>query len=270
MFVFLSKFLPQWVYPLGIVCILLVLGILLQRHAKLRNSAILVALVILLLGSNRWVSMALVRGLEWQYLPPANIPNTDVIVLLGGGTESQDYPRPSVEVNGAGDRVLYAAYLYKQGKAPHILLSGGSIAWMGTHTSTPAQEMAEILKLTDVPETALWLQNKSQNTYEDALYSAIMLKEKKINRIILVTSAAHMPRSVALFKAQGLDVIPAPTDYSVTESEWKSAFNDPSIQNLLVSLVPSVGNLSATTGVLKEDLGLWVYQLRGWTLNSEN
>jgi len=262
-FVFLSKFLPPLVYPLGIAILLLVVALILYRKPRLRGWLIGLALAVLLISSNRWVAMALTRLLEWQYLPPSTLPHTQAIVLLGGGTESADYPRNFPELNGAGDRVLYAARLYKQGYAPHILLSGGTIAWMGNHTTTPADEMAEILELMDVPSDALWLQNASQNTYEDAAFSANILKEKGIRQIILVTSAAHMPRSVELFKAQGFAVIPAPTDYSVTETEWKTAF-DPNPENLFVSLLPSASNLSATTGVLKEELGLWVYRLQGW------
>lgn len=264
MFVFLSKFLPPLVYPLGIAILLLVVALILYRKPKLRGWLIGLALAVLLISSNRWVAMALTRSLEWQYLPPATLPHTQAIVLLGGGTESADYPRTYPELNGAGDRVLYAARLYKQGYAQHILLSGGYIGWMGTHITTPAEEMAQILELMDIPPNALWLQNLSQNTYEDAAFSAKILKEKGIQKIILVTSAAHMPRSVELFKAQGFDVVPAPTDYSVTETEWKEAF-DPSLENLLVSLLPSVSNLSATTGVLKEEIGLFVYRLQGWT-----
>jgi len=55
------------------------------------------------------------------------------------------------------------------------------------------------------------LENDSENTAENAFYSAEILREKNIKTIILVTSAMHMPRSVALFEAQGLNVIPAPT-----------------------------------------------------------
>ena len=133
MFIFLSKFLPPLVYPLGIAILLLIIGLVVYRRPRLRSWAIALALAVLLIGSNRWVAMALVRSLEWQYLPPTTLPHTEVIVLLGGGTESADFPRPFPELNGAGDRVLYAARLYKQGYAPHILLSGGFITWMG-HT----------------------------------------------------------------------------------------------------------------------------------------
>ena len=128
---------------------------------------------------------------------------------------------------------------------------------------TPAAEMAEILGMLDVPEVSIWQQPRSQNTYEDALYSSQMLKEKGITQILLVTSAMHMPRSVALFERQGIDVIPAPTDYTVTrEGLANLASLDP--QTFLVNLVPNTSSLSLTTNVLKEYIGLFIYKLRGW------
>jgi uncharacterized SAM-binding protein YcdF (DUF218 family) len=123
--------------------------------------------------------------------------------------------------------------------------------------------MADLLMLMEVPESALWLQNRSQNTYEDALFSSQMLKEKGIRRVLLVTSAQHMPRSVGLFQHEGIEVIPAPVDYTVTQSNWDDLFS-PDIQTVLVNLMPNVDSLSLTSGILKEYLGLWVYHLRGW------
>ncbi|MBI9043023.1 MAG: YdcF family protein, partial [Anaerolineaceae bacterium] len=153
--------------------------------------------LIILISGNRWFSMILVRSLEWQYLPAVDLSLADCIVVLGGGTEPQAFPRSTVELNSAGDRVLYAADLFHQGKAPMLLLSGGSISWMDTSLSTPADEMAEIMKRLSVPDDVILLEEKSLNTYENALYSKEILMEKGIGKIILVTSAMHMPRSVA-------------------------------------------------------------------------
>ena len=261
---FLSKFLPQFVYPLGLACLLLVLALILEKHVRLRRWAIALALVLLLVGGNAWVAQGLTRSLEWRYLPPETIPAAEAIVLLGGGTAPAEYPRSMVEVNSAGDRVLYAARLYKQGAAPNILLSGGRIDWLESgEDSSPAVEMAELLKLMGVPPEALWLQDRSRNTYEDALYSSQMLKEKNIKRILLVTSAKHMPRSVALFEQQGLQVVPLPTDYSVTQAGWEEMLH-PDLEAFLIALVPSGSSLAATSSALKEYLGMLVYALQGW------
>lgn len=263
MFVFLSKFLPLFVYPLGFAFIMVLLGLILRKRARLQAAFLGIALLVLYLGSNRWVSYSLAQSLEWRYLPAKEIPQADVIVVLGGGTESIQYPRPTVEVNSAGDRILYAARLYKDGKAPAILLSGGNIIWLGGRTTTPAEEMAGILDLLDIPRAAIWLQDRSQNTQEDVLFSSQMIREKGAARVLLVTSAMHMPRSVALFEKQGIRVIPAPTDYTVTQAGLDNlASLDP--QTLLVNLMPNTSSLSLTTNVMKEYIGIFIYRLSGW------
>jgi uncharacterized SAM-binding protein YcdF (DUF218 family) len=262
MFIFLSKLLPNFVYPLGLVCIFIILALILYRKPAWQRLVLLLALVVLWLGSTRWIALGMVRSLEWRYLPMTQMPSADAIVLLGGGTESAEYPRQTVELNSSGDRVLYAAWLYKQGKAPHILLSGGLIDWLDTG-STPAEDMAVILDMMGVPKEALWLESTSRNTYENAVNSRKFLNEKGINRIILVTSALHMPRSVDLFKHQGFDVIPAPTDYSVTQAAWQR-LTDPNLATQLLNLMPNIDNLSSVTRALKEYLGMLVYRLRGW------
>jgi uncharacterized SAM-binding protein YcdF (DUF218 family) len=264
MFVYLSKFLPQFIYPAGLLIILLIcVLILLKKHSKTARNLVIAALLIMVLGGNRVISYGLAKNLEWRYLPPVQLPQAEVIVLLGGGTESADSPRSMAEVNSAGDRVLYAGWLYKQGAAPNILLSGGNISFSNIRGTSPAAEMQQILSLIGIPESALWMQNKSQNTYEDALFSAQMLNDKSISRVILVTSAMHMPRSVALFEAQGIEVIPAPTDYTVTDRSWQALTHfDPA--QMAMNLMPSASALNLTTNVLKEHIGMLVYRLQGW------
>lgn len=263
MFVFLSKLLPLFVYPVGLTCILLLLALILNRHKRLRGGLIVVALTILYLASNRWVSYGLAQSLEWRYLPPEKLPHVAAIVVLGGGTESQQYPRPTVEVNAAGDRILYAAKLYRDGVSPVLLLSGGSIDWQDGDGGTPAEDMAVILREIGIPDSALLLQNRSQNTHEDAVYSAAMLKEAGISQIVLVTSAAHMPRSVALFEHEGLQVIPAPVDYTITQQGWQS-LKSGGWQAKLISFLPNSSSLGLTTNVIKEYLGILMYRLQGW------
>ena len=263
MFVYLSKLLPLFIYPLGIVTLLLILGLSSERRKKWHKTFLILALVTLLLGSNRWVSYGLARSLEWQNLPSETTPQADVIVVLGGGTESGDYPRPMTEVNGAGDRVLYAAKLYHDSAAPIILVSGGNLGFSSARGDTPAEEMTDLLNMLGVPTESIWQQDQSQNTYEDALYSAELLREKEITEVILVTSAMHMPRAKALFENQGIDVIPAPTDFTVTEQNWQSVFQ-PTIGELVINILPNASALDLTTTVIKEYIGLLVYHLRGW------
>ena len=263
MFVFLSKLLPLFVYPLGLGSILIVLAVILNKYKRLRNGLAIAAAVILWGFSNHWVDMALTHGLEWQYLPPLDAPKAEAIVVLGGGTSPAQYPRPTTEMSGAGDRVYYAAHLYREGRAPFVMLSGGTIDWMSNGPSTPAAEMADIITFMGVPESALWLEDKSQNTHENAVFSAQMLKEKGIHRILLVTSAIHMPRAMAVFKKQGLEVIPAPTDFKVTQVAWDGLLHG-SFESQIIYLLPDASDLGSTTNALKEYIGLFVYRLMGW------
>ncbi len=260
MSIFLSKLLPLLVYPLGLTCILIVLALILHRRPRWQRKILILALLVLLIAGNRWVAMGLTRSLEWRFLPPDQMPNSDVIVVLGGGTNPAQYPRPTVEVNGAGDRIIYAATLYHQGTAERLLLSGGRIDWSKSYT-TPAEEMATILEMLGVPREAMWLETESRNTYENAVNCRKILEEHEINRIILVTSALHMPRSVQLFEQQGFEVISAPTDFKVTQANWQS-LKEASLVVHLIYFLPSVENISSVSSTMKEYIGISVYWLR--------
>jgi uncharacterized SAM-binding protein YcdF (DUF218 family) len=265
MFVLLSKLLPIFVYPLGLTCVLLLLALLLQRTRWQKATPWLtgMALLGLFIASTRWTGVVLTRSLEQRYLPPNPVPSAQAIIVLGGGTEPRQAPRPSAEINGAGDRLLYAALLYQQGKAPVIYLSGGNLDWSTDRLTTPAEEMQDLLVRMGIPADDLVQQSRSRNTYEDALYTAKLLQENGIRQVLLVTSALHMPRAVPLFEAHGLQVIPAPTDYLVTEAEWQG-LRHANLTAQLLNLLPSASNLNLTTNALKEYLGMWVYYLQGW------
>ena len=225
---------------------------------------LIVAFLLLWLSSMRWVSSALTRSLEWQHLPVEPLPKAEAIVVLGGGVDSQSSPRPLPEVNQAGDRIIYGAWLYNEGYAEKVLLNGGVVPWLGPETSkTEAQSMADLMMMLNVPEDAFLLEEQSRNTYENAFYTRKMLDEVGINKILLVTSAAHMPRSMRLFEAQGFEVIPAPTDFRVTEADWQFLFEAEPIEQVF-HWIPRAYNLYVTTVMLKEYMGMVIYDLRGW------
>jgi len=258
---FIDKFLPLFVYPAGLASLLLMVALLFWKKRRLALACTWLAFLLLFLAGNRWVSMSLVRSLENQYPPLPEGTSADGIVLLGGGTDPQQAPRQMVETNGAGDRVYYTAQLYRQGVASQILLSGGNIDWQGEVMTTPAEDMRAILVFAGVPREAMILQGGSANTAQDAEFSARMIREKGWNRVVLVTSAMHMPRSVWLFQQQGIQVIPAPTDYTMTDQGWQDLFST-SWENILINLLPTSANLKSTTSAEKEYLGMLMNLLR--------
>jgi len=263
MFLFLSKLLPLFVYPMGLSCVLMVVSlVLLWKWPKRAAISLSLALLVLLLGGNSWVNRELIQSLELRHIPPEELPTAEAIVVLGGGIKAQIYPRPWVDVSEAGDRILHGSQLYLQGKAPRLILTGGRINWKDGGPPESA-DMAQIARALGVPEEAILEDPSSLNTHENAVNVRQILDEEGINRVLLVTSATHMPRSLLVFQKQGIEAIPAPTDYlsppgrnpSETETSWESA---------LLSLIPDASRLRDTTNAIKEYIGLFVYGLRGW------
>ena len=113
--------------------------------------------------------------------------------------------------------------------------------------------MEQVLRVMGIPERALMEETQSRDTHQNAVYSGVILRGKGVEKILLVTSAFHMRRAVPLFEEQGFEVIPAPTDYQrlVTDSN-------------VPSFLPTVEALNRTTYALREYVGYFVYQRRGW------
>lgn len=261
MFLFLSKLLPLFIYPLGLACILLSIALILMwTNSNKTWIPVTLALTILLITSNSWVSLSLVRVLEWQNTP-TQLPQAEAIVILGGATKSQFFPRPGVDLSEAGDRLLYGAALYKQGLAPLIIVSGGRIAWQG-ESSPESMDMAEILTYLGVPVSAIIQEPNSYNTHDNAVNVKRILQARGVKNILLVTSALHMPRSLAIFKNQKITVFAAPTDFLVSTNEFQEIQS--SNKARLLALLPDSDSLQNFTSALKEYIGLIVYRLRGW------
>ncbi|NJM71274.1 MAG: YdcF family protein [Scytonema sp. RU_4_4] len=262
MFLYLSKLLPLFFYPLGLACLCLLVALfMLWKRPRTAAGAIALALILLLSSSSGWVSRLLVQSLEWQNLPLAEIPTAEAIVVLGGATKSALPPRPFVDLNEAGDRVIYAAQLYRQKKAPIIILSGGRIDWKGGGPSEAA-DMATILTSIGIPKEAIVQEPDSLNTYQNAVNVKKLLKSRGIRRVLLVTSAIHMPRSLLIFKHQGIDVIPTPADFLISQGELQELSSTP--KAALLNILPDANNLHLFTSALKEYVGILAYRLRGW------
>ncbi|PZV12278.1 MAG: hypothetical protein DCF20_18030 [Pseudanabaena sp.] len=278
MSLFLSKLLPLFIYPLGLSCLLIAIALVillwnskrspnatnssrsisLFRKNRVASTLLGIALIILLLSSNEVISKWLVRSLEWQYLPNGEIPQAEAIVVLGGGTRPRIAPRPWYEVNEAGDRILYGSWLFKQGKAPLLVVTGGRAEWLGEGGNPESEDMAAIAEMLGVPKSAIIQESQSFNTRDNAVNTKQILDKRGINKILLVTSALHMPRSIQIFRKVGFESIPAPTDFLAVQNE-----NSKGLAAVL-ELLPSADALKNTTNVIKEYIGLLIYQLAGW------
>ncbi|MBK1645660.1 hypothetical protein CKO25_13585 [Thiocapsa imhoffii] len=254
----IDKILSQLIYPLGFSLAALILAAVLLMMERRRLGLVIMLLGILWLGfwSIPLVSDAVRHTLERQYEQQAAsaMPTADAIVVLGGGLGAVPLEWPYPDLAAAADRVWHAARLYHAGKAPLLIVSGGAMPWQGARRSE-ADAMLQFLTDLGVPAQAIRLEQESRNTRENALFTAALMETEHLERVLLVTSALHMPRAVAAFRAVNLEVIPAPTDFEVVPEPPHP-----------LRLMPDAAALSDSTRALKEYLGLWVYRARGWAV----
>jgi uncharacterized SAM-binding protein YcdF (DUF218 family) len=162
-------------------------------------------------------------------------------------------PRISIDLSDAADRVLHAARLYRAGKAPVVLVTGGAIPWLGSDIPE-AGSMVALLEEWGVPGAAIIAEAASRNTYENAVFSKPLLSEYGLRRVLLVTSALHMRRALATFRTAGIDAVPAATDYTVTYRDWRT----------VIDFLPDARALSHTTDAIREYVGYVYYRWKGW------
>jgi uncharacterized SAM-binding protein YcdF (DUF218 family) len=213
----------------------------------------------LMVCGNEWVVRTLTFSLERQYLPPKPVPEANCIVILSGGIASQLPPRSTIEIAEAGDRVLYGGHLYREGKAPLVICTGG-IATGGIRVRPGAEDMADLLEALSVPKRVILTETNSGNTYQHARNLGPLFQERGIKRVLLVTSAMHMPRSMSVFQRNcpGIEFTAAPTDYRVPDQipmPW---------YRYLAYVIPTPGNLVLFSEVMHEYLGMGYYRVRGW------
>ncbi|HAV05552.1 MAG TPA: hypothetical protein DCX47_11185, partial [Pseudomonas sp.] len=208
-------FFKQLLLPPGVLLLLLLLGWWLRRR-----SPRLAALCFVTGFTGLWL-MSLPIVVEWTARAVEREPalvearwsqlsgQAGAIVVLGAGREQND-PAWGGDQPGytALERLRYAARLAKASGLP-ILTSGG------LHYGQPPSEAmlgAEVLQR-DFGVATRWLEERSRTTWENALFSAEMLRAAGVERVVLVTSAAHMPRSRWCFEQNGIEVIAAPVGF---------------------------------------------------------
>jgi len=184
--------------------LLATLGLVLVGARRLRATG--VVLCALGLGS-LWLlatpmaADSLVRWAErYPALDPSQVGDAKAIVILAGGVRV-DAPEYGTSAPGATslERLVYGARLARATHLP-VLISGSHFE---------ASSMSDFLHQ-DLGVSAEWVENRSRDTHQNAQFSAVILARAGVHKVVLVTSAAHMARSVVEFNQAGIDTIPAP------------------------------------------------------------
>lgn len=215
----LKKILSPFLLPLPLAFVLLSAGWLLRwrsRRRKLGSALAAAGLGIVLLASFSFTGRPVVEGIEYRYRPspePQDLAGVKWVVVLGGGV--WDDPRLSSTARlteSSVCRLVEGIRIWRQAPGSKLLLSGGRV-----YTPVPeAQAMSELARELGVPDSAIVLEPESRDTGEQAVLVSRMLGDE---RMVLVTSAAHMPRSMALFHRQGVCPVPAASNYMVKRGQ---------------------------------------------------
>ena len=249
----LNKIVGGCLNPLVIGLVLIVAGgLCLWRSWRKTGFGLLIGAVVWLwLWSTpmtyRWMGGALES--EWPVVKAEDAPTADAIVLLGGGMGSNTNVYPYAEMWNGADRVWHAARLYKAGKAPIVIPTGAG----EKESSVP------LLLDLGVPEGAIRVEPEARNTEENAKFVEKILEPRNTQnirkRVLLVTSAWHMRRSVLMYRkyAPSLEIIPAAADYEATV-QTGHPFS-------LKDLWPDATMFYANSYILKEYIGYWGYRL---------
>lgn len=192
------------------------------------------------------LSSYLLQEVESEIPVSSDLHAAQAIVVLGGdqrrgnGAEIPDALGPlSLE------RVVFAAQAFRQLRLP-VIVSGGRVR--GMHASS-AELMKPALER-DFAVPVVWSEDRSRTTYENALYTAELLRPHKIGTVVLVTQTWHLPRAIWSFERAGLHALPWPAPRAALHVDELDDF------------LPNIGALQDSFHALHELIGGVYYRLR--------
>lgn len=248
MFFVLSKILDLAFAPMTWAVVLVLAG-LRDRTSRRSHGLTIAGVLVLLVFSLEPVSNALLSAVEMPARPRPAPGTYDAIVLLGGAIDpwaSEDHGVRAY--NGSVERLIVTAELAREGVAPLVLVSGGR--------TDPRDRVIEAVLLRDelvslgIDRGRIGVEGRSRNTRENAVETKALALGRGARRLLLVTSAAHMPRALEAFRAVGLDVDPFPVDFRAHDGSKHA-----------IRLLPRAAHLAESTGALRELFGRLVYRM---------
>lgn len=238
------------IFPPSIFIIILIVALWLLKKNYRRGLYLIVADILLIyVLSIEPVKNLLLWPLE-DFVPPIDLNlnyNADLVVVLGGGIIEQ-----SPDEEGAGSlvpesmkRVMYGLMVAAKYRVP-VLFSGGKV--YADQKEAEADIACRIARRYAPAGMVIYGEGLSRTTRENAVY----VKEKfKTRRVILVTSAYHMKRALYSFGREGVDCVPAPTDYKIDSSGYN-----------FTSFLPKTGEMDNVYRALKEYVGILFYMVK--------
>ncbi len=252
---FVTKAIGLLLLPPASLIILATIGLLFWKYRGAKG-LVVISLLLLWILSTEPVRDALISPLENHY-PTLNLNHQTqqqlskdniAIVVLGGGIyeNAPEFHGRNALASHALMRTIYAAEL-AQKTALDVYTTGG--AGVSGDKEAEGKVMQRWLIKFGVESDKVFHEDSAKTTWENATNIKRIMKDKEINRIILVTTAWHMPRAIHIFKSLGVQVIPAPCAYVAKQG----AYN-------LLSYLPRAHVLADSSDALHEYIGIIWYQ----------
>jgi uncharacterized SAM-binding protein YcdF (DUF218 family) len=251
-FVWLSKLLDWFLAPLTWAILLALAAAIARRRPRLSRGLGALAAAVLLLFSMEPVADRLQhlaeRGARSTYRPDAVY---DAVIVLGGVVDA-DASRASgeVELTHAADRLVRGFELARAGRARNVVVSAGLLV---PHAGDvpEADQLAAKLAAWGISPDRIAVEAASRNTRENAIESARLAAARGWKSLLVVTSAAHVPRALGCFRAVGLQPDVLPVDFRAGDGRDRG-------------WLPRARALEKSTDALRELAGRAVYRIAGY------
>ena len=260
MFFVLSKTIGYLVMPSNLLMAIGLVGLVLlfTRFRRLASWLIVTSLVLIALVGYSPLGRILLLPLEERFPPwDASRGAPDGIVVLGGAISPDiSQARGVVALNASAERLTVAAELAHRYPYARIIFTGGSASLDPTAPLAPLEAPFAVkeFEALGIAHERITAEEQSRNTIENAVFSRLLADPKPGERWLLVTSASHMPRAIAAFRAAGFAVEAYPVS-------WRTRGRRDAAE-----LFPSfAGGLAMTDYAMHEWVGLAVYWLTGET-----
>ncbi len=245
----LKKIITLAIYPLSLCLTALVVGLFFiwfTRRQKLGKIIVTIGVVVLIFFSYGFFSNHLLSSLENKYPPLTDlqeIRGVKWIVVLGGGIVSDNRLPANGQISGSSLlRLVEGIRIHNSLKGSKLILSGGAVF----DPVPEAEVLADVALTLGVGEENILLESVSKDTEDQAQNIRKIAKLHENERFVLVTSASHMPRAVALFRSSGMQPIPAPIDFWIKNPKGVNPKN----------FFPTASGLRKMERVFHEYLGL--------------
>jgi uncharacterized SAM-binding protein YcdF (DUF218 family) len=216
MFFTLSKIVGFFALPSNLLIAIGIVGLVLlcTRFTRLGSWLVVTSLMLIAIAGLSPLGNVLMIPLEQRFPAwSASRGAPDGIIVLGGAISPEVSAfRNAVALNEAAERITFAAELARRYPNARIVYTGGSNALL-FEGAIEAPFAVRELEALGVAHDRITAEEQSRNTIENAVYSRLLAQPKPGERWLLVTSAFHMPRSIAAFRAAGFDVEACPVDW---------------------------------------------------------